>query len=158
MCRWTAPRRWPWSARLLLVWLTGAVMVAAAFTIDVLRTHLLACTAVPSGDRLAEEVEVLSASLGIVRDVRLVTWNGPAMPMTWGALRPVVLLPEAARAWAADRRREVLLHELAHVRRGDWAARLLAAVVCALHWFNPLAWMAARRMRDEQELACDDAV
>lgn len=152
------PARWPWSTRLLLVWLTGAVMVAAAFTLDVLRTHLLACAAVPEGDLLVEEAEVIAASLGIARDVRLVTWDGPAMPMTWGALRPVVLLPASARGWDAGRRREVLLHELAHVRRGDWAARLLAALVCALHWFNPLAWMAARRLRDEQELACDDAV
>ncbi|HEY2806565.1 MAG TPA: M56 family metallopeptidase [Gemmatimonadales bacterium] len=149
---------WPWSAKLLLVWLTGAVMVGAAFAIDVMRTHLLACSAVPEGDLLAEEAEVIAASLGIARDVRLVTWDGPAMPMTWGALRPVVLLPEAAREWTSARRREVLMHELAHVRRGDWAARLLAAVVCAVHWFNPLAWMAARRLRDEQELACDDAV
>lgn len=80
------------------------------------------------------------------------------MPMTWGALRPVVLLPAVARSWPAARRREVLLHELAHVRRGDWAARLMAALICAMHWFNPLAWLAARRLRDEQELACDDAV
>ena len=150
--------RWPWSTRLILIWLTGAVMVAAAFAIDVLRTHLLACSAVPQGDLLNEEVEVLSASLGIVKDVKVVTWDGPAMPMTWGALRPVVLVPEAARGWSAERRREVLLHELAHVRRGDWAARLIAALVCALHWFNPLAWLAARSMRTEQELACDDAV
>ncbi len=153
-----ATTRWPWPMRLMLLWLTGAVMVAAAFAVDVLRTHLLACSAIPEDDLLNEEVEVLGASLGITRDVRVVTWDGPAMPMTWGALRPVVLVPEAAREWSAERRREVLLHELAHVRRGDWAARLIAALVCALHWFNPLAWLAARSMRDEQELACDDAV
>lgn len=148
-----------WSARLVLLWLFGCVMVAVAFAVGVLRTHILACQATPAiDDTLAEEAEVLSASLGIVRDVRVMTWDGPTMPMTWGALRPVVLLPASARQWPEARRREVLTHELAHVSRGDWAARILAALVCALQWFNPLAWMAARRLRDEQELACDDAV
>jgi len=152
-----SPSAWP--MRVFLVWVFGFIMVAVAFAVGVLRAHVVACTALPArGDALSDEVEVLSASLGIVRDVRAMTWPGPAMPMTWGALRPVVLLPEEARQWPAARRREVLLHELAHVRRGDWAARLVAALACAIHWFNPLAWMAAARMRDEQELACDDTV
>ena len=148
-----------WPMRVFLVWLFGFVMVAVAFAVGVLRTHIVACTALPaSGDTLADEVEVLSAQLGIVRDVRAVTWPGPAMPMTWGAFRPVVLLPEDARSWPAARRREVLTHELAHVKRGDWTARLIAALACAVYWFNPLVWMAASRMRNEQELACDDTV
>jgi beta-lactamase regulating signal transducer with metallopeptidase domain len=150
--------RWPWTFRLFMLWVFGFVMVAVAFAVGVLRTHLVACAALPAGDLLAEEADALATSLGIGRAVRVVTWPGPAMPMTWGARRPVVLLPEDARAWPAARRREVLTHELAHVRRGDWLARLLAALVCALHWFNPLVWLAARRLRDEQELACDDAV
>ena len=148
-----------WTMRVLLLWLFGFVMVAVAFAVGILRTHVLACAATPAeGDLLSEEAEILAAELGITRDVRVVTWQGPAMPMTWGALRPVVLLPEAARDWPAERRREVMMHELAHVGRGDWAARVLAAFVCALHWFNPLVWMGARRLRDEQELACDDVV
>ena len=152
-----APSAWP--TRLFLLWLFGFVMVAVAFAVGVLRTHIVACTALPaSGDAMSDEVEVLSAELGIVRDVKLVTWAGPAMPMTWGALRPVVLLPEDARLWPAARRRDVLTHELAHVRRGDWMARLIAALACAIYWFNPLAWLAARWMRNEQELACDDTV
>ena len=126
-----------WPMRVFLLWLFGFVMVAVAFAVGVLRTHIVACTALPaSGDALADEVEVLSAELGIVRDVRAVTWPGPAMPMTWGALRPVVLLPEDARSWPAARRREVLTHELAHVSRGDWVARLIAALACAVYWFK----------------------
>ena len=155
---WGAGQTAPWASRVFMLWLFGFVMVAVAFAVGVLRTHVLACQAAPAGVLLGEEAEVLAAGLGIARDVRVVTWDGPAMPMTWGAIRPVVLLPHAAHEWPAMRRREVLTHELAHVERGDYAARLLAALVCAIHWFNPLAWMAARRLRDEQELACDDVV
>jgi beta-lactamase regulating signal transducer with metallopeptidase domain len=153
-----ASEAWPWSTRIFMLWVAGFVMVGVAFAVGVLRTHLVACAALPASESLAEEVEILSAEMGIARDVRVVTWPGPAMPMTWGARQPVVLLPQDAAHWPADRLREVLTHELAHVRRGDWLARLLAAFVCALHWFNPLVWMAARKLRDEQELACDDAV
>ena len=147
-----------WPARVFLLWVFGFVMVAVAFAVGVLRTHIVACQAVPASGRLADEAEVLAAELGITRDVRVMTLDGPTMPMTWGAVRPVVLLPESARLWPTDRLREVLTHELAHVRRGDWLARLLAGLVCALHWFNPLAWMAAHRMQEEQELSCDDIV
>ena len=78
--------------------------------------------------------------------------------MTWGWLRPVVLLPEGARRWSAPRRQVVLLHELVHVRRADWLVRLMARLACSVYWFNPLVWWAVRRLDLEQELACDEEV
>jgi TonB family protein len=78
--------------------------------------------------------------------------------MTFGLLRPAVFMPPEAAAWSEERRRIVLLHELAHVRRGDVATHLLARTALSLNWWNPLAWSAWREFLKERERATDDLV
>jgi beta-lactamase regulating signal transducer with metallopeptidase domain len=79
-------------------------------------------------------------------------------PFTLGALRPVILLPLDAEYWTSERLRIVLVHEAAHVARLDYIAQLVATVACAIYWFNPIAWLAAFRLRAEAEHAADDRV
>jgi hypothetical protein len=80
------------------------------------------------------------------------------MPMAFGTRRPTILLPAVADAWDLERRRAVLLHELAHVARHDCLIQWLAAGACAIYWFHPAVWWVAHRLRIERELACDDRV
>jgi hypothetical protein len=80
------------------------------------------------------------------------------MPMTWGILRPKLLLPPEADGWPIDRRRVVLMHELAHIRRGDFLTQLITQIARAIYWFNPLIWVAAKQIARESEGACDDLV
>ena len=68
------------------------------------------------------------------------------------------MLPASADEWTDDRRRAVLLHELAHVARRDCLVQRIAACACALYWPHPGVWWAAKRLRTERELACDDRV
>ncbi len=84
--------------------------------------------------------------------------NRITVPIVWGFLRPVILLPVDANRWRTERLRAVLLHELAHIKRWDWVVQTIAQVTCAVYWFNPFVWFAARRMRIEAEQACDDHV
>ncbi len=84
--------------------------------------------------------------------------NRITVPMVWGFLRPVILLPTDADQWQTERLRAVLFHELAHIKRRDWMMQMIAQVVCAVYWFNPFVWFAARWMRIEAEQACDDQV
>ena len=84
--------------------------------------------------------------------------NRITVPIVWGFLRPVILLPVDANHWRTERLRAVLLHELAHIERWDWVVQTIAQVTCAVYWFNPIVWFAAYRMRIEAEQACDDQV
>ena len=103
-------------------------------------------------------MEELADRLMVSRPVTLKMSASISSPMTWGAWRPVVLLPIDADDWSEERRRYVLLHEMSHIKRWDTLTQFGAQLGCALHWFNPMAWQALHRMRIEQEKACDDLV
>src|SRR2546423_426939 len=80
------------------------------------------------------------------------------MPFACGVVQPTIVLPASAEGWSDSRRRAVLFHELAHVRRRDLVGHTLGRVACAFYWFHPLVWTAARHLRAESERACDDLV
>lgn len=143
---------------LVAVWGAGVLCGVARLGLGMFRLRRLARQAEP----VTGEVESLlcesARGLGIRRAVRGWVSREPVVPMTWGWLRPVVLLPAEAEGWEVERLRVVLLHELAHVRRGDYVTQFVGEVARSVYWFHPLAWWSARRMRAEQEAACDDCV
>jgi beta-lactamase regulating signal transducer with metallopeptidase domain len=139
------------------IWIAGVLLVLARLACGTARVWWIARRATqaavwaPLGRRLAR-------SLGIDRRVAFLRGDEDAMPMAWGLVRAHVLLPAEADDWPIERQRVVLLHELAHVRRRDSLTQMLAHLACAAYWFNPLVWLAARRLRAERERACDDLV
>jgi hypothetical protein len=96
--------------------------------------------------------------LGLSRRIELKLGGTEQIPFVWGLRRPSLVLPAKALTWDADRLRMVLSHELAHVVRHDLLRLILIDLACALSWFNPVVWVAARRARLEMEHACDDMV
>ena len=109
----------------------------------------------PEWTRLLHES---AASTHVHRPVRLLRSRECSMPMALGIRRPAILIPATADTWPEDRRRAVVLHELAHVARHDCLTQSLAFGACTMYWFHPAAWWVARRLRIERELACDDCV
>ena len=89
---------------------------------------------------------------------RLVMSDRIEMAFACRALAPTIVLPASAESWTDDRRRAVLFHELAHVKRHDLLGHTLGRLACALYWFHPLVWTAAKNLRNESERACDDLV
>ena len=141
------------------VWIAGIIASLAILLIGMLRLAWLAMHAhrITSGrwHTLAAEV---SREYGLRRPIALLQSGHPSLLVTWGVARPKVILPSAAEEWTDERARVVLAHELAHIRRGDWIVQLSAEFLRAFYWFNPLLWVACRRLRLESEHACDDEV
>ncbi|HEX6371021.1 MAG TPA: M56 family metallopeptidase [Longimicrobium sp.] len=144
---------------LLAIWPLGTLLLLARLLIGRSRLRAIAARGWAPDDapwnRLLEEEKLLA---GVSGRVRLLVSPAAATPFTWGAREPVVLLPEDALEWSTERRRIVLRHELAHVARADSLAQSLAAIACAGYWFHPLALVAAKRLRAECEIACDERV
>ena len=131
------------------LWSLGTIAVLARFTRGRRRARRLLDGTTPA-DRA-----VWPAPLGLeVREGEAIE-----LPMTIGAWRPVILVPALeGRQWPLPWRAAVIQHEAAHVRRRDPLWQALAELACALYWFHPLVWLAARQLRIERELAADDDV
>ncbi len=100
----------------------------------------------------------LKQVLGITGDVQLRRIPSGSMPVTCGLTQQSILLPSDALNWTEERRRAVLQHELAHVRRHDNVAQLLARFTLVLYWWHPLVWAAWGEFLKERERAADDMV
>ncbi len=152
-----APQRWP--SMLLALWACGTAIAVGHLLLSLGRLSRATRMAGPVDDQrwqsaLADAVRVA----GLGRGVTLRESPRADLLATWGWRRPYLLIPRSALDWPVSRIAMVLDHELAHVGRGDWAWQMLAAVVRALFWWNPLAWLACHRLALESERACDDVV
>jgi beta-lactamase regulating signal transducer with metallopeptidase domain len=149
----------PWSNVLLAIYAGGVLLVLVRLARGHRAMQRLTRQATVVQD--PEWMRLLRESmqqLDLYRRVRLLRGRDDTMPMAVGVWRAAIVLPPAADTWSEDRRRAVLLHELAHVARRDCASYLLASIACALYWYHPGVWLVARRLRVERELACDDCV
>src|SRR3954447_6662407 len=95
--------------------------------------------------------------MGFKHGTALLTSNELSSPISWGLMRPVILL-NARAVEASGEAEAIIAHELAHVARMDWAKLLLARVATALFWFNPFVWLLAREAHQLREETADDAV
>ena len=95
--------------------------------------------------------------MGFKHGTALLTSNELASPISWGLMRPVILLNSRAVEASAEAE-AIIAHELAHVARMDWIKLLLARIATALFWFNPLVWLLAREAHQLREEAADDSV
>ena len=142
-----------------VVWLAGAFLSGSLVLVGLARLKRRAAAAQPVAEgRWRQLADEISRATGVRRPIVLLQSEDPTLLVTWGWQQPKVLLPAAARGWSDERARIVLCHELAHVGRADWAAQMLGELLRALYWFNPLVWIACRRLRRESEHSCDDAV
>jgi len=144
----------------LLLWALGALFVIVKLLTGLVWLALVSAQSAPVIEEgWPQMVSGQRTRLGIPRPVQILLSADPAsMPLTWGFVRPRILLPAGAMEWSPERRRTVLSHELAHIARHDWLSQIFAELTRALYWFHPLVWFACARLRSESERACDDSV
>lgn len=151
-------RRVDWRAIAYHTWLAGLVSSLAVLLMGALWLAWLTSRGSAADTRWQAAADVVRRRLGMRRSIRVVVTDHPAMLVTWGVIAPVILLPKSAPGWPAERMQLVLAHEMAHLVRHDWVIQLLAEMLRAINWFNPLFWVACARLRRESEYACDDVV
>ncbi len=141
----------PW----LAVWLTGMALCALGFAIGYAVCRLRFRESLPVECGFVQRW--LNAH-PLRRPIRARQTDYISAPLTYGILRPVILLPSRTD-WTDERALNyVLTHEWIHIRRFDAAVKpLLIAAACA-HWFNPLAWVMFALANRDLELACDEQV
>jgi TonB family protein len=149
----------PVASIIVVLWLAGAGVSGLLLILGLIRLRSIARSAERlDRGRWVDLVHELTRAAGVRRPIAVLQSVSPTLLVTWGVARPKIVLPQVAADWDDDRARIVLHHELAHIERGDWAVQLLAEAVLAVNWFNPIVWLACRRLRRESEHACDDAV
>jgi beta-lactamase regulating signal transducer with metallopeptidase domain len=144
---------------LLAIYAAGVVIVAARTLVAWHRLRRSVTATAGDDAGLGGFVASAAGASRWRRAPRVIASSAVGVPMTWGWLRPVIVLPaEWRHGWSESHTRMALMHELAHVRSSDWAFYAAGRAVCALLWFHPGVWWIARALREECEQACDDRV
>jgi len=154
---WQASTGMSVPAALRLLWAAGALLLLAFLANALRQVRAVRRSGIPwlAGQTAAQ---ALARDSRIRRPLTVILHEDLPAPVTFGWSRPTIVLPMDARDWSESDLRRAFVHELEHVRRGDWPMQLAARAICAGYWFHPLVWVAWRQLCLESERACDDAV
>ncbi len=144
---------------LMTLWTAGLIFLLIRILLGLYGAHRLT----RQGRRISgafwqQLLQRFLEAVSIRRKINLLSHAKVKVPLTWGVIKPVVIIPAEARNWNSDQCSSALFHELSHIKRGDFLVKILARLSCALYWFNPLSWVVFRLMKKEQEKACDELV
>lgn len=153
------PFRINWRAIAFTVLVFGASIQFLRTLVSVIRVRrLLKASSAIAFEDWHHDWRVSKQRLGLQSDINLRETETAIAPMACGLVRASVVFPAMARRWSRERRRAVMLHELAHVRQRDVIVILLANAASTIYFFHPLIWLAVRKLRQECERSCDDLV
>jgi beta-lactamase regulating signal transducer with metallopeptidase domain len=133
--------RWP-----LALWILGTAIYLLRLAVSHIRARRIA--------ERSSAIERWTRETGIA--VRIS--DDAQFTFTCGIVKPVIVLDAKALTWSDELTRATLLHEAAHVHRGDVAWLLLSQLCTAMYWWHPVVWLVSRQAGVERERACDDAV
>ncbi len=147
-----------WPGVLFIVWLTGCLIVGTLVVIGIFSARRLAHKSVPADKRTLQIAASQADDLRLTGRYRVRFIDAISIPVVFGLWIPTILLPVAASEWPEERINLILRHELAHLKRHDCLWLRLVLICTLVHWFNPLVWMARKRLIAESEFACGDSI
>lgn len=142
----------PW---LTALWLAGALTAAAVMLLRHVRSLRQYAQALPVRN---EQIDALVAGFDLRRTVSVRVCQTVSTPLTYGFLRPVILLPKGWERYGRQELELVLTHELCHIRRLDVPVKYILTAAACVHWFDPFVWVMYALAERDIELACDEAV
>jgi len=147
-----------WSMALVPLWLLGVCGLSLRLALAWLWVERMRRRALlPVAEAVAARTRELAHRLSVSRPVRVVQSARVQVPSIVGWLRPVILLPASALTGLSPAHLDaVIAHELAHVRRHDFAVNVLQTAAEILLFYHPACWWISRRIRAEREHCCDD--
>jgi beta-lactamase regulating signal transducer with metallopeptidase domain len=147
-----------WSDWLFVAYAVICLLLLARMSLALMRLVLLTTRArTVTDDQWLQALARARLRIGLTRSPALLISREIASPISWGLLRPKIVLNTDAIAASADMD-AIVAHELAHLARADWAKLMLAHISMAVFWFNPFVWLLAREAYQLREEAADDAV
>jgi beta-lactamase regulating signal transducer with metallopeptidase domain/HEAT repeat protein len=153
--RFDMDRLLPW---LVAFWLFGVVVLSLRVIGGYVRARRLVRLGTAAvATEIAAAAARIAHRLRVTSTVRVLESVRAQVPMVIGLLRPVVLMPASLLTGLTMQQIEAILaHELAHVRRYDYAINLVQTVIETFFFYHPAMWWLSRRLRDEREQACDE--
>ncbi|RYD70076.1 MAG: hypothetical protein EOP84_27295 [Verrucomicrobiaceae bacterium] len=143
---------------LAVIWFVGFLFFLTRRAVGSFQLWKLKRESISPPVRILTLAREIAGAYQLRRPAEIILSEGRTVPLTWGTIRPVIMLPIEAVEWDEEMLRIVLRHEYAHIRRFDSCCRVVAQLAFALHWMNPLVWSAVRKLRLNQEQAADDLV
>ena len=140
---------------LSVIWLAGLLLCFGFFAVSYIKCYREFRFSLPVENDILEawkEKHPLKRSLSIRQTETI------AAPLSYGVIRPVILMPKNTEWKNIYQLRYVLEHEYVHIRRLDMLTKLIMIAAVCIHWFNPLVWVAAHFHKEDCELFCDEAV
>jgi bla regulator protein blaR1 len=146
-----------WMRLACLIWLGGTVTTLVVSITRILRFQRLLRASRPADLDTQDWVDQLAASLGLDRAPSVWWTEGKLPPLVWSLGRQSrMIIPTALWKGLGEKERSTLIiHELAHLCRGDHHVRILELLVTALYWWHPVLWWARQALHEVEEQCCD---
>ena len=144
---------------IVLIWSVGALLFSLRVFSGWWYTKKLRGNAIQLQNEWSQRVQQLAARLSITRYIMLAESAHIHAPVVIGYLKPMILIPLGmCSGLSTEQLESIFIHELIHIRRGDYFVNMMQSFLEALYFFNPFVWIVSGIMRREREHCCDDAV